>query len=111
MKSRLTIAKIIIGITDCSRYGNYERWFLDSQENIDVIRLSYRLKNLESIKRCHGIVLSGGEDIDPRRYKRPDLVGRVELTDIDIQRDDFEVEVIRVALKEKLPILGICRGQ
>ena len=102
--------RIGVGITDCARYGNYERWFLDAPQKVDVIRLSYRLNNLDDIGKCQGIVLSGGEDVDPRRYKRPDLVGRVEFTDINEKRDDFEMQVIRLALQLKLPILGICRG-
>jgi gamma-glutamyl-gamma-aminobutyrate hydrolase PuuD len=57
------------------------------------------------------VVLSGGEDVDPRRYKRPDLFGRIEFTDIDEKRDDFEMLVITRALQMKLPILSICRGQ
>jgi putative glutamine amidotransferase len=100
-----------IGITDCARYGNYERWFLDAPDKVDVIRLSYRLNNLDDIDKCQGVVLSGGEDVDPRRYKRPDLFGRIEFTDIDEKRDDFEMLVITRALQMKLPILSICRGQ
>jgi len=101
---------ITIGITDCARYTNYERWFLDAPLNVSVLRLSYHLKNANDIEQCHGIVLSGGEDVDPRRYKRPDLVGRLELTDIDLERDEFEWEIIKRALELELPILGICRG-
>ncbi len=101
---------IRVGITDCARYANYERWFLDAPTKVDIIRLSYNLNNLDDIEKCQGIVLSGGEDVDPRRYKRPDLLGRLELTDIDEKRDEFEWEVIERALKLKLPILGICRG-
>jgi putative glutamine amidotransferase len=110
MKTRIIVNSIRIGITDCARYANYERWFLDAPEKVDIIRLSYNLSNLDDIKKCQGVVLSGGEDVDPRRYKRPDLVGRVEFTDIDEKRDDFEMQVIRCALQLKLPILGICRG-
>ncbi len=110
MKISMSTDIITIGITDCARYGNYERWFLDAPIKVATIRLSYHLNNLDDIDKCHGIVLSGGEDVDPRRYKRPDLLGRLELTDIDLQRDEFEWEVIERALKLQLPILGICRG-
>ncbi len=110
MKTRIIVNSIKIGITDCARYGNYERWFLDAPEKIDIIRLSYRLNNLDDIEKCQGVVLSGGEDVDPRRYKRPDLLGRVEFTDINEKRDDFEIQVIKRALQLKLPILSICRG-
>lgn len=111
MKSRMLVNSIRIGITDCARYGNYERWILDAPQKADVIRLSYHLNNLNEIERCQGIILSGGEDVDPRRYKRPDLFGRVEFTDIDEKRDDFEMQVITLALQFKLPILSICRGE
>ncbi|CAF4668459.1 unnamed protein product [Rotaria sp. Silwood1] len=110
MKTPIQMNSINIGITDCARYTNYERWFLDAPIKVDVIRLSYNLNNIDDIDKCHGIVLSGGEDVDPRRYKRPDLLGQVEFTDIDEKRDEFEWEVIERALKLQLPILAICRG-
>ena len=110
MKTPSAMNSIRIGITDCARYANYERWFLDAPNKVDIIRLSYNLNNLDDIEKCQGIVLSGGEDVDPRRYKRPDLLGRLEFTDIDEKRDEFEWEVIERALKLNLPILGICRG-
>ncbi|CAF0874981.1 unnamed protein product [Adineta ricciae] len=110
MRTPVTMNSIRIGITDCARYANYERWFLDAPTKVDVIRLSYNLNNMDDIDKCEGVVLSGGEDVDPRRYKRPDLLGRLELTDIDEKRDEFEWEIIERALKLKLPILAICRG-
>ena len=111
MKTQILLNSIRIGVTDCARYGNYERWFLDAPEKCHIIRLSYRLNNLSEIEQCQGVVLSGGEDVDPRRYKRPDLFGRVEFTDINEKRDEFEIQVIQRALQLKLPILGICRGK
>lgn len=102
--------RLTVGITDCARYQNYERWFLDAPQSIHVIRLSYHLNNLSDIEQCHGVVLSGGEDVDPTRYHRSDLRDRLELGDIDEKRDEFEWSVVDEALKLKLPILGICRG-
>lgn len=110
MKTPKNSVTTTIGITDCARYANYERWFLDAPVQLDIIRLSYHLNNLDDIEKCHGIVLSGGEDVDPRRYRRGDLLGRLEFTDIDLKRDEFEWQVIERALKLQLPILGICRG-
>jgi putative glutamine amidotransferase len=110
MRTPTSTNSIIVGITDCARYANYERWFLDAPIKVNVLRLSYNLNNIDDIEKCQGIVLSGGEDVDPRRYKRPDLLGRLEFTDIDEKRDEFEWEVITRALKLQLPILSICRG-
>ena len=110
MRTPTSTNSIRVGITDCARYANYERWFLDAPNKVEVIRLSYNLNNLDDIEKCQGIVLSGGEDVDPRRYKRSDLLGRLEFTDIDEKRDEFEWDVIERTLKLNLPILGICRG-
>lgn len=58
------------------------------------------------VTRLDGLVLAGGEDIDPRRYGRP-LDGEAP---IDPGRDEFELVLIREALVAGLPMLGICRG-
>ena len=60
---------IKIGITDCKKYKNYEQWFLNAPEPVEVIQLSYHKHNLEEVNRCDGIVLSGGEDVHPERVR------------------------------------------
>ncbi|MDQ2838230.1 MAG: gamma-glutamyl-gamma-aminobutyrate hydrolase family protein [Actinomycetota bacterium] len=55
----------------------------------------------------HGVVISGGADVDPARYaavrdpstgpSRPD-------------RDGWELALVRAALSRRLPVLAICRG-
>ena len=53
-----------------------------------------------------GIILGGGGDVDPRLYGGNPAEG----TEVNRQRDNFEIALIRVAVKKRLPILGICRG-
>jgi putative glutamine amidotransferase len=53
-----------------------------------------------------GLLLTGGADIDPARYGRPNH-GSVNL---EAERDDFEAEAYAVASARGVPILGICRG-
>ena len=54
-----------------------------------------------------GLVLSGGEDVDPVRYgARP----HPELGRIDGVRDEVEATLARAALAMRLPVLAICRG-
>ena len=36
--------KINIGIADCSKYANYEKWFLGVKD-VTVTELSYQLRN------------------------------------------------------------------
>jgi putative glutamine amidotransferase len=54
-----------------------------------------------------GLVLSGGEDIDPAHYgERP----RVELEDVHPERDAMELYAVQRALDLGIPVLGVCRG-
>src|SRR5258708_1603934 len=57
--------------------------------------------------RLDGLLLSGGGDLDPTYY------GAQALPETDVPdraRDYTEVQLTRWALKDELPILGICRG-
>ena len=102
--------KIKIGITDCKKYKNYEQWFLNAPEGVEVIQLSYHDNNLDDLDQCDGIVLSGGEDVHPERYQRPDLLQHLNEVNINPTRDAFEWSVIEKSFALKKPVLGICRG-
>jgi putative glutamine amidotransferase len=101
--------KITIGITSCSKYENYEKWFTQDP-SVEVIMLSWKNRNYEDIKKCEGIVLSGGEDVHPKFYNKPEYLPALDPKDIIEARDEFELKVIDEAIKSKLPLLGICRG-
>ena len=98
---------IIIGITDCSKFANYEKW-ITKEQGTEVIRLSPEKNNIEEIEKCHGIILSGGEDVHPRFYNKNEYVTLCH--EIDEQRDEFEWKVLQQTENNKLPLLGICRG-
>lgn len=102
--------KIKIGITDCSKYTNYEKWFIDAEKNIEVIKLSYQANNANSVEECDGIVLSGGEDVHPKFYNKPEYLSLLNAKDIDEKRDEFEWKVIEKSFSLQKPVLGICRG-
>ena len=54
-----------------------------------------------------GLLLAGGGDLEPSRYgaaHHPTLDG------VDLERDEFELELARAAVRLGLPVLGICRG-
>ncbi len=53
-----------------------------------------------------GLLLTGGEDIDPARYGKPMAGTRT----IDAPRDELEAAAYAAADGRGLPILGICRG-
>jgi putative glutamine amidotransferase len=59
------------------------------------------------IDRLDGLVLSGGEDVEPGRYG---AVPGPHATRHDPDRDAFEAALIDAALLAGRPILAICRG-
>lgn len=60
----------------------------------------------EYLGYVHGVVLSGGADIDPEVYgERPDGNGLYEQ-----ERDELELSLLAGAIDHDLPVLGICRG-
>ncbi len=60
-----------------------------------------------SLDGIDAVMLAGGSDIEPSLYGEP----RDPLTQApDHARDEMELGVLRGALANKLPVLGICRG-
>jgi putative glutamine amidotransferase len=54
-----------------------------------------------------GLVLSGGDDVDPRAYGRG-LTASVH--HVDPGRDEFELALLVAMVDREKPVLGICRG-
>lgn len=59
------------------------------------------------VRASSGLVLSGGEDIDPARYGEEPVP---ELGPVNQPRDAMEWRAVDAALERELPVLGICRG-
>lgn len=59
------------------------------------------------LARLDGILFSGGGDIDPTYYNRPD---DAYSNNIDPDRDRVEFWLLKQALAENKPLMGICRG-
>jgi putative glutamine amidotransferase len=100
-----------IGITDCLREDKlrqYIEWIQKVDPSAEFEVLSSTLDNPGAVSNVDALLLTGGGDIDPEFYGRPDL--RDAANDINRQRDEFEFDVIKRALDSDLPILGVCRG-
>lgn len=102
--------KLIIGVTDCSKYVNYANWVGAHGANVEVVQLSYRANNFNDIKQCDGVVLTGGEDVHPRFYNKPEWFEYCYEDDISEARDEFEWKVLEYTEANAVPVLGICRG-
>jgi len=102
--------KITVGITDCKKYENYYNWTKASDPTINIIKLSYKLNNLEELHHCNGVIMTGGEDVHPDLYNKHEYLSLLNPDDIDIKRDNFEKDILLLALQMGISILGICRG-
>lgn len=59
------------------------------------------------INNVDGIIITGGSDINPLRYNEGPLPLLGEVND---SRDEADIKILEMALKERKGILGICRG-
>ena len=96
----------IIAIARCAKLPDYEEsirraggepWVVESGTNAPA----------EVMRRAAGILLAGGGDVDPSHF------GEAPHPTFDAAesgRDDYEIELIRRALEQDLPLLAICRG-
>ena len=117
--------KPLIGITGRRRKGEMLRGSLKVMNHLpfDVYWVDYAqgviaaggvpvflplsLDPAEIIPRLDGILMSGGADIDPKRYgAEPEP----ELQSIEPARDEFELKILEQVYECELPIAGICRG-
>lgn len=59
------------------------------------------------VRKIDGLLLSGGDDVNPLLFNEEP---HVNMGEVDPYRDELELEVTKIALESKKPILGICRG-
>jgi len=101
---------ITIGVTDCSKYDNYARWIQAYGKEIQILKLSEKVNNWQEAERCQGILFTGGEDVHPRYYHKPEYLKYCHLDDVNEERDDFEFRLMEYTERNHIPVLGICRG-
>lgn len=67
-----------------------------AETDLDVLR-----------SRLDGMLFTGGGDVDPARYGKPDNPAVYE---VDPDRDRVEIHLVHEVIETNLPFLGICRG-
>jgi putative glutamine amidotransferase len=58
------------------------------------------------LRSAAGLLLVGGDDVDPALYGEPNRAAR----GVDRDRDERELALVGEARRLRLPILGVCRG-
>ena len=110
--------KPIIGITTCSEkrprkpYASVSRNYIDSvlqAGGLPVMIPSTGDKEALDgyINLIDGLLLSGGDDVHPLLYGENPIN---ENGEVDVDRDECELSLYRMAYEIDMPVLGICRG-
>ena len=60
----------------------------------------------EYAERLDAVILSGGGDVDPKRWNGPPETS----FRVSEKRDAFEFDLLEAAIEADIPVLGICRG-
>ncbi len=65
----------------------------------------------EAVQRCDGVLLTGGDDIDPKLYAKdvPEALAKT-VGPLAPNRDQWEADLIADVFQWQKPFLGICRG-
>ena len=102
---------IIIGISFSeTKFSNYPAWILGETMNVEIVELSWEKQNMEDLAKCHGLLLSGGVDMDPK-FIQPAITHYPNQPAVwNPARDQFELDLFNAAQLLKMPILGVCRG-
>ncbi len=105
--------KMTIALTGPSAFTSECISMIEDENGLNanfVLLYQNKPENVEQwLSKCDGVVLSGGIDVHPTCYG-----GNVEnnkgLSKFDLARDIKELFVIDYAIKNRMPLLGICRG-
>lgn len=60
------------------------------------------------LDKIDGLLLSGADDLSPQLYNEKPLIGKLNL--IPETKEMFDLQLTKLALRKKIPILGICYG-
>jgi putative glutamine amidotransferase len=95
----------LIGITHCRKLEDYRQAVLHAGGLVRILQASPGVT--EALTGIDGLLLTGGEDVDPGRYGE---TPHQTVVDAEPERDEFEIALVHAARARQLPVLAICRG-
>lgn len=100
-----------IGLNKCINYKESNYMYKISKSGGIPFLIPVRPALCEDIEiilsKLDGIVFSGGVDVHPIFYNQEPLSG---LGKVDLERDEFEILMIKKCVTKDIPFFGICRG-
>jgi len=89
----------------------YETWLRGADEYVVVVNMYGMTVDsaLFMLSTCQGLLLTGGEDVNPVYYNKLNELSKCE--EINNYRDSLELALISRAMLLRMPVFGICRGE
>jgi putative glutamine amidotransferase len=95
----------VIGVTHCRKLEDYKQAVLHVGGEVRILEPSISVE--DALAGIDGLLLTGGEDIDPGLYGES---AHPAVVDVETARDEFEIALVQAARTRRLPVLAICRG-
>ena len=95
----------VIAITSCRKLEDYRQSVLHVGGEVRIVGAPMAVG--EALAGVDGLILTGGDDIQPSRYGE---APHPTVVDAEPGRDAFELDIVREARSHSLPIFAICRG-
>jgi putative glutamine amidotransferase len=95
-------------IAPCSRMHDYEEAMRRAGAEVEIEVIDRSATTPEAaLSRADGLLLAGGNDVLPSLYGE---ASHAAFEAAEPGRDEYEVELVRLATERDLPLLAICRG-
>ncbi len=103
---RIAVSKAV----PAKSYRYYKKWLKYGDSTVEILDM-YHLgvdSALKILADCDALLLTGGEDIEARRYGLKDTAHWCAAP--NLRRDSIEFALIAAAYERRMPVMGICRG-
>ena len=87
--------------------GYHDILFASGAIPVDIPFGTTREDATQLLELCDGLLLTGGQDVDPNLYGEMPEAGCGQSSKL---RDEHDKQLLQTALELDLPVLGICRG-
>ncbi len=95
----------LIAVTSTHKLEDYRQAVLHVGGDVRIIEASMSVDS--ALEGAGGVMLTGGDDVSPSRYGES---AHATVVSVALERDTFEIALVREARRRDLPIVAICRG-
>src|SRR3954470_3141981 len=95
-----------IAIAPCGKMHDYDESVRRAGGDVHVVAAD-RESPMDVVANSDGILLAGGGDVLPSLYGQP---AHQTFEAAEAGRDDYELELVRLATEADVPLFAICRG-